>query len=135
MEENRKIVIVSGFSVSILMGCMTLTAIGLNPWENLRSFGIGAILGLGAGVIFSWFFLRNWDPKTLQRNGNQDNHSNAGCWLPVVTIGGVIGGRLLSSYFATDLVDVLVGCLLSAITLFLFVMACLAWRHRPRNTS
>jgi uncharacterized membrane protein YfcA len=137
MEENRKLLIISGIGLAFLMGMIALLIIAGNPWQELRSLAIGSVLGIGVGIVLFWYILQVWDPATLQRKGNQTNNSNdsPGCWLPVITIGGVIAGRLLSSYFATDLVNVLVGCFLSAITLVLFVSACLAWLYRPRNTS
>lgn len=135
MEENRKVIIVSGVTLMFLMGCSTLAAIALNPWSKLRSFGVGALLGLGMAIIFSVYMLRIWDPVTLQRKGSQvdSSHENTGCWLPVITVGGVITGRLLASYLASDFLDLFFGCVLSALTLTLFFFALLAWWHRPKN--
>lgn len=134
MEENRKPLIISGVGLAVLMGLIALLITVVNPWEALRSLAIGSALGIAVGIVFCWYFLRTWDPVTLQRAGKQaQSTGGAGCWLPFVTIGGVVAGQLLSTYFASDLVDILVSCFLTALALFGFVVACLAWWHRPRK--
>jgi arginine exporter protein ArgO len=132
MEDNRKIIIVGGVVFMFLMGFVALAAIALNPWDKLRSFGVGVVTGAGVAILMSWYILRVWDPVNLRLKVSQTNNNNVGCWLPIVAIGSVILGRLLSSYFAISLMDLFVGCILSAATLTLSFLACLAWWYRPR---
>ncbi len=135
MEENRKIIIVGGVVFMLLMGFITLAAIALNPWDKLRSLGIGAVIGVGVAILLGWFILRMWDPVNLRLKDSQPNNTSVGCWLPIVAIGSVVAGRFLSSYFASSLMDLFAGCFLSAAALTLLFLACLAWWYRPRNPT
>jgi MFS family permease len=136
MEENRKPLIISGIGLAFLMGMIALLILAANPWEEIQSLAIGAALGLGVGIALCWYILLVWDPATMQERGKQVNNTySTGCWLPVIIIGGIVGGWLLSSYFAGNLLDMLVACFLSALTLMLFVSACLAWWYRPKKDS
>jgi arginine exporter protein ArgO len=132
MEENRKIILFGGIAFLFLMGCINLAAIISNPWEELQNLATGSVLGLVGSIVLFWYIAHTCDPVALRLKDSQAN-SSMGCWLPIIAIGGLIAERLLSTYFASPILDVFVGCILSVATLTLFFLACLAWWYRPRK--
>jgi FtsH-binding integral membrane protein len=133
MEENRKIIVINGLVFTFLMMCITLAVVASNPWDKLRGFGVGAVIGVGAAILLCLYALRSLDPVNLRPKNNPTNNYCLGCLLPITAISSVIVGRLLSSYFASSLWDAFVGCILTTATLTLVFLASWAWWHRPRN--
>lgn len=130
MEENRKIIILCGIGLALLMGLIWLMILLVNPWEELQSLVLGYAIGFGLGIVISWFIYRTWDPVLLQFK-NSFSASN-GCLFLLIFIGITLAFLLIPFYFPTAVLDIFTGCIVTSIISPLFFLAILAWWHRPK---
>ena len=132
MEENRKGIIIGGIGFLALMGFIGILIFALNPITVLSNLSSGALFGIGTSFFTCWYLRRVWDPTTLTGKGVNERQEVSYRWLPIVVIGSVVGGRILST-IQSVFIDWLVAYTLMIIAISMGFMAFQAWRHRPRS--
>ena len=130
MEENRKIIVLCGIGLALLMSLIWLMILLLNPWEELQGLALGSVIGFGLGIVIFWFIYRTWDPVLLQFK-NSFSAGN-GCLFLLIFIGITLTFLLIPFYFPTEVLDIFTGCIVTSIMLPLFFLAFLAWWHRTK---
>ncbi len=99
-----------------------------------KVFLIGLISGIVLGILYNKFFFSIWDPVTLQhKSEGRFAGCSSGCWLPIVTVGSVIAGRISSTVFETSFNGLLSGCVVGALYTVVGYLMFQVWRHKPKT--
>jgi len=98
---------------------------------SFHSIFWGVVTGAFIGMLFCWYLYKTWDPVTLKSKGGC-GATLSGCLLPIVTVGSVIGGRLISSMFDADFIGWFLGTAIAMMYVMIGYLVIQVLRYRPR---
>jgi hypothetical protein len=99
-----------------------------------KVFLIGLISGIILGFLYNKFFFSIWDPVTLKhKSEGRFSGCSSGCLLPIVTVGGVVAGRIASTIFETSFMGLISGCAIGFLYTVIGYLIFQVWRHKPKT--
>jgi hypothetical protein len=124
MEENRKLGIIGGIGLLVVLIFLTIVT------DNSQLFFWGLPIGVIFGVATSVYLSEAWDPHLLKpTNPNTKKASWKLLWVVPL---GVLAANLLPRFLGEEIGQLLSGCTFAWIIVTFGYFIIQAWRYRPK---